>query len=102
MKELTELEKWALKELGISIEQYEQDANEHDKKSVTKQELTNLNDRTSGMQFIDDFTLEKTATLEDKTVGMQDVDDFTLNLVMTMQAKIDELEARIQTLEGGI
>jgi hypothetical protein len=67
-----------------------------------------LDDRTQGMQDIDDYTLGMTLTLEDRTQGMKDIDDYTLELVFVQQAAIEALQAqiaaletRIQALEGG-
>lgn len=62
---------------------------------------TVLDERTQGMQEIDGFTLDKTFQLDDRTEGMKEIDDFTLNLVFELMAKIDMLEQRIVTLEGG-
>lgn len=69
---------------------------------VTNEHVVNLDDRTVGMQEIDFYTLDQTFIINDRTEGMQDIDQFTLDLVFVLQAKIDELEQRIITLEGGI
>jgi hypothetical protein len=60
-----------------------------------------LDDRTLGMQSIDFFTLDQTTQLDDRTVGMQEIDSYSLDLIFEMKAKIEELENRIITLEGG-
>lgn len=67
-----------------------------------------LDDRTLGMQDIDDYTLGMTLTLEDRTQGMKDIDDYTLDLcfqqqelIEALQTQIAAMEARLQALEGG-
>lgn len=72
-------------------------------------ELTSvLDNRTVGMQAIDEFTLGTTSSLDERTQGMQTIDDFSLELISqqaalieTQAAKLLELENRILTLEGG-
>lgn len=87
-----------------TVSQAELDAKvaEYKDRSPIRQDIANLDDRTIGMQGIDDYTLERTSVLDEKTVGMQDVDDFTLALVFELQAKVAELEEKIATLQGGI
>lgn len=60
-----------------------------------------LKNTVEGLQEVDMFTLDMYSKVEERTVGMQDIDDFTLEMVYSLQAKIEELEARLAALEGG-
>lgn len=40
-------------------------------------------------------------TLNDRTKGMQEIDDFTLELVYQLQAEVQQLREEINTLKGG-
>ena len=59
-----------------------------------------LEEKTTIMQEIDDFTLQLTSSVDQRTVDMQGIDDFALQMIMTLEQRMNELEARIQTLEG--
>jgi hypothetical protein len=61
-----------------------------------------LNERTLGMQAIDDFTLQSQVTIDDRTLGMQEIDDFTLQLVNDQAAIIAQLQADVAQLKGGV
>lgn len=99
--QLTPEQEAIIKRAGKDVEQFKREVAETPSPlSTVKQDVTLLNEKADGFQNIDMFTLEKTVTLEEKTQGMQNIDDFTLSMVMQMQARIDELEARVQTLEG--
>lgn len=73
-----------------------------------KADTSLLDDRTIGMQSIDDYTLNMTVSLEDRSQGMQDIDDYALSLIFEQSAlieshrvEIEALKARILILEGG-
>ncbi|MFD2613528.1 XkdW family protein [Paenibacillus gansuensis] len=65
------------------------------------EQLRIIDERTTGMQDIDQFTLEQLGTNEERTVGMQEIDEYTLELVFQMQATIEELRAEVAVLKGG-
>lgn len=113
---MNEHKEYLKRDLNVSDEEYQQMVQSEIEKekanpnSITnanknivflKDETSELDSRTTGMQFIDDFTLGKTENLEEKSEGLQAIDDFTLSLVTELQTKIDTLEQRILTLEGG-
>ncbi|MFD2614507.1 XkdW family protein [Paenibacillus gansuensis] len=60
-----------------------------------------IDERTTGMQEIDQFTLEQLNSNEERTAGMQEIDEYTLELVFQMRTEIDELRAEIAALKGG-
>jgi hypothetical protein len=66
---------------------------------LVAENVQTLDERTQGMQDIDEFTLGMTTTLEDRTQGMKDIDDYTLDLVFQQQTLIEELQQRLTALE---
>lgn len=96
-------------QLGVSKEEEELLIEELKKTNPVTQLETKLggeiglvDERTIGMQEIDAYTLDQTFLINDRTEGMQEIDQFTLDMVFVLEAKIQELEQRIATLEGGI
>jgi hypothetical protein len=73
-----------------------------DKVNQVKTTAEVLDERTLGMQAIDDFTLQAQATIDDRTKGMQEIDDFTLQLVNDQATIIAQLQADVATLKGGV
>lgn len=69
--------------------------------SPLEAQILTVDERTVGMQEIDQFTLETLTVADERTLGMQEIDQFTLDLVFDMQTKIDELQAEITALKGG-
>jgi hypothetical protein len=64
--------------------------------------LESLDQRTLGMQEIDYYTLDQATRLDERTEGMQQIDDYSLTLIFELMARIETLEQKVQTLEGGI
>lgn len=60
-----------------------------------------LEETTAIMQDVDDFTLQVTQAIDTRTADMQGVDDFAMQQLFYLEQRINELEQRIQTLEGG-
>jgi hypothetical protein len=67
-----------------------------------KVDAQTLDERTVGMQAIDDFTLQAQANIDDRTIGMQEIDDFTLQLLNDQAAIIAQLQADVAQLKGGV
>ena len=79
----------------------EEELNQKIEEMKTKSSLIPLQERVEVMQNVDDFTLQNTMTIDSRTAGLQEVDDFTLQQLMLLQQRIDDLELRVTTLEGG-
>lgn len=97
------------KQLGISEEQEAQFIEEQRAKNPVAllekrvdADFINLDERTKGMQDVDNYTLGHAFMLDDRTGGMQDIDNYTLDLVFQLMARIDVLEQEVQTLKGGV
>ena len=60
-----------------------------------------LEEKTTIMQEIDDFTLQMTSSVDQRTVDMQGIDDFALQQIFALEERIIQLEQRVQQLEGG-
>jgi hypothetical protein len=82
-----------------SQEQIEQEKVDNEKlKPVTTETFEIVEKRTVDLQEMDSFTLSLAMLIEQRSMDLQGMDDFILS---TLLSRIEELEARIQKLEGG-